>query len=78
MSEWENAIVVDADVLDGKPRLAGTRISVDFVLELLASGWSEEDVRAQHELSNEQIMACLAYARDAVRDVALYPLTRSR
>ena len=38
---WQDHIVSDADTLFGKPRIKGTRIGVDFVLELLESGWSE-------------------------------------
>ena len=38
MSEGEDRIIVDPKVLAGKPVIRGTRISVDFILELLASG----------------------------------------
>jgi len=41
MSEdWKERIVVDSDILAGKPVVKGTRISVEFILELLANGWA--------------------------------------
>jgi len=40
MIDWKNRITADPDTLFGRPRIKGTRIGVDFVLELLASGWT--------------------------------------
>ena len=53
----------DARVLSGKPVIAGTRISVEFILKLLAQGMSHEDVRAQYpRLHAQDIQAALLYA----------------
>jgi len=41
---WREWIVSDVDILDGKPCISGTRISVDFILELMASGASPSDI----------------------------------
>ncbi|MEM0054448.1 MAG: DUF433 domain-containing protein [Nitrososphaeria archaeon] len=38
--EWRKRIVADPSVLAGKPVVKGTRLSVEFVLELLANGWA--------------------------------------
>lgn len=38
---WQDRIVCDPDTLFGKPRIKGTRIGIEFVLDLLASGWTE-------------------------------------
>ena len=40
-------IVVDPDILVGKPIVNGTRLSVDFLLGLLAQGWTESEIFAQ-------------------------------
>jgi len=56
-------IVVNPEILAGKPVVRGTRLSVEFVLELLAAGQSESEVLANYPgLSREDILACLPYA----------------
>ena len=61
-------IVVDAKIPAGKPVVRGTRISVELVVELLAAGWSHEQVLQSHpHLSDEDIRACLAYAGELLR-----------
>lgn len=63
--EWRNRIVADPDVLVGKPVIKGTRISVDLVMDLLAAGYTPDQVRQQYDhLALEDIHACLAYARE--------------
>lgn len=67
-------ITADPSVLAGKPIVRGTRISVEFVIGLLADGWSEADILANYPtLSREDIAACLAYARDAVAGERVFP-----
>ena len=61
-------IVLDSAVLAGKPVIRGTRLSVDFVIGLMADGWSEADILRNYPgLSHDDIAACLAYARDVLR-----------
>lgn len=72
--EWKYKIVTDPAVLDGKPVIAGTRVSVEHVMELLANGWSEQDVVRHHDVSLEQVQACLAYAHDVLQDVLVQPI----
>jgi uncharacterized protein (DUF433 family) len=68
-------IVVNSAVLLGKPVIAGTRLSVEFVVGLLAQGWSTEDVLKEYDhLTREDIVACLAYAHQLLADEKLYPL----
>lgn len=56
-------ITVKPEVLGGKPVIKGTRISVEFVLELLASGaTTEEIVREYPHLEDLDVRACLDYA----------------
>ena len=61
---WQEHITVDPGVLVGKPIIKGTRLAVDFVLELVSAGWSEADIlRNYPRLGREDILACVAYAR---------------
>lgn len=54
-------IVLDPAVLAGKPVVRGTRISVDFVIGLMADGWSEADILQNYPgLTHEDVTACLA------------------
>jgi uncharacterized protein (DUF433 family) len=67
-------IVLDSQVLAGKPVIRGTRLSVDFVIGLMADGWSETDILQNYPgLSHDDITACLAYARDVLRSEKVYP-----
>jgi uncharacterized protein (DUF433 family) len=42
---WPDLIVVDPEVLKGKPVIRGTRLAIEFISDLLAAGQSEEDIR---------------------------------
>ena len=60
-------IVLDPTILAGKPVIRGTRIAVDFIIELLADGWNEKDILQNYPgLSHDDVAACLAYARDVL------------
>jgi uncharacterized protein (DUF433 family) len=62
---WRNYIESTPNVLRGKPRIKGTRIPVSLILGYLAAGNSlDEIIREFPDLSQEQIAACLDYARD--------------
>jgi uncharacterized protein (DUF433 family) len=59
----EDLIVTHPGLLGGKPCIRGTRISVEFILELLASGASREDIlRAYPQITAEGLSAALRYA----------------
>jgi uncharacterized protein (DUF433 family) len=67
-------IVVDPGVLAGKPVVRGTRISVEHVVDLMARGWSEDDVLEQYDqLTRADVRACLAYAGAVLRSETVYP-----
>jgi uncharacterized protein (DUF433 family) len=67
-------IVLDPAVLVGKPVIRGTRLSVDFIIGLMADGWNEVDILRNYPgLSHEDVAACLAYARDVLRSEKIYP-----
>jgi len=68
-------IVVDPQILTGKPVVRGTRISVELVVDLIAAGWSREQILASYpDLSEDDIRACLAYASELLREEKVYPL----
>lgn len=61
-------IIVDEKILAGKPIIKGTRISVEFVLELLSSGMDVEEIIKEYpNLKKEDILAVLAYATKIVK-----------
>ena len=63
----DNRITIAPDVMQGKPVIRGTRITVDLILRKLAEGASEADlVDAYPHLTVADIRAALAYAADAV------------
>ena len=72
--EWKEMITADPKVMVGKPVIRGTRLTVEFIIELLANGWTEEQVMEHYEITHEQIRACLAYAHDILTDIRVYPL----
>ncbi len=73
--DWHERITIDPKVLVGKPVIKGTRLAVEFVMELLAEGWTQEQVLANYpQLQAEDIRAVLAYATDMMKDQRLYPL----
>jgi len=60
---WPERIVVDPEILAGKPVIRGTRLAVEFILDLLVAGQSESEILANYPgLSREDILACLSYA----------------
>jgi uncharacterized protein (DUF433 family) len=61
--DLSDRIAVDSKILAGKPIVRGTRISVEFVVDLLAAGWSHAQILANYpQLTEGDIRACLAYA----------------
>ncbi|HID24353.1 MAG TPA: DUF433 domain-containing protein [Planctomycetaceae bacterium] len=74
---WEERITVDPKVLVGKPVIKGTRISVEFVVDLLGRGWTVEQILQEYDhLTREDIQACLAYASDVLKSERVYLLPR--
>jgi uncharacterized protein (DUF433 family) len=68
-------IVVDPEILAGKPAVRGTRLAVEFILELLAAGQSENELLTNYPgLTREDILACLSYARYLAHEHKAYPV----
>jgi len=67
---------MDQAVMTGKPIIKGTRLTVEFILNLLAHGATIEEIRAEYaSLTNDDIYACLLFATKALEDTAFLPLT---
>ena len=72
---WQDHIVIDPKVLVGKPVIRQTRISVEFVVDLLGRGWTVEQILTEYEhLTREDIQACLAYASEVLKSERVYLL----
>jgi uncharacterized protein (DUF433 family) len=73
--DWQDRISVDPKVLVGKPVIKGTRIAVEFLMELLANGWTHEQILKNYpHLEEDDIHAALHYAAAAVKQEHVYPL----
>jgi len=72
---WPERIVVDPQLLAGKPVIRGTRLAVEFILELLAAGQSENEILETYPgLVREDILACLSYASYLAHEYKAYPI----
>jgi uncharacterized protein (DUF433 family) len=72
---WQDRIAVDHKVLVGKPVIKGTRIAIEILVELVANGWSHQQILKNYpHLTEEDIQAALHYAAEAVKQEHVYPL----
>lgn len=70
---WQDRIVSDKAVLLGKPTIKGTRISVEFILERLANGWTEQQILENYpRLTREDLQAVFSYAAESLKDGLLF------
>jgi uncharacterized protein (DUF433 family) len=73
--DWRDQITVDPRILVGKPVVKGTRISVEMVIDLLAAGWTQQQVLDSYPtLRADGIRACLAYASEILHSEKVFPL----
>jgi len=72
---WHDRIALDPRVLVGKPVVKGTRSSVEMVVDLLAAGWSQEQILdSSPTLNAEDIRACLGHASELLHSEIVLPL----
>lgn len=75
METWRERIVVDPKILVGKPVIKGTRIAVELVIDLLARGYTNDQILEQYDhITSADIQACLAYASETLRSERVYAL----
>jgi len=73
--EWSNFIHSDPEILLGKPVIKGTRLSVDFILGLFATGWTFEQVLDSYpRLTKEALQAVFAFAVECLSEEVMYNL----
>jgi uncharacterized protein (DUF433 family) len=69
MTDLLSRISADPGICGGKPCIKGTRIWVSLILDLLAGGASEADIRAQYpQLTHDDILAAIAYGAERARE----------
>ena len=69
-------IILDPNVMTGKPVIRGTRLTVQYVLGLLAHGASVEEILDEYKgLNREDIKACLLFATESLENTTFLPLT---
>ena len=69
---WKERIVTNKNVLAGRPAVKGTRLSVSFILELMAAGADEAAILAGYpQLCAEDVRACLRYAGEKLEPAVL-------
>lgn len=68
-------ITLDPDVMTGKPVIRGTRLTVEYILNLLAHGATEEEILEEYyRLEREDIRACLLFSAKSLSDSSFMPL----
>jgi uncharacterized protein (DUF433 family) len=71
---WQDRIVIDPNVLTGKPTVKGSRLAVEFIVDLLAQGWTEAEIVKNYPgLKHEDLLACLAYASELLKSERVLP-----
>ena len=74
-AELLERIVVNPRVKVGKPVIDGTRLTVEFILGLLAHGMNIEDILGEYKhLAREDILACLLFAQKSLQDITFMPM----
>ena len=70
---WQAYIDSDKNVSQGKPVVKGTRLTVEFLLERLADGWTEQDLLTNYpRLTKEALQAVFAYVATTMKDNLVY------
>jgi uncharacterized protein (DUF433 family) len=73
--QFLDRIVLNPKVMVGKPTIRGTRLTVEYVLNLLAHGTTAEEILAEYEgMTQEDIQACLLFATRSLENMTFMPL----
>ena len=69
----QDRIVIDPGILVGKPVVKGTRLAVEFIIDLLAQGWTRAEILRNYPgLTRKDIQACLTYASMVLKVEKVY------
>ncbi|MCY7388025.1 MAG: DUF433 domain-containing protein [Burkholderiales bacterium] len=67
--DWKDRITTDPETLSGKPRIKGTRISVEMILDRVADGWSTDDILASYpRVTRQDVLAALSFAAELFKE----------
>ena len=73
MINWRDHIHTDKEILLGKPVVKGTRLSVEFIIERLADGWTEQQLLENYpRLTKEDLQTVFTYVQECMHDGLLY------
>ncbi|MGB2842509.1 MAG: DUF433 domain-containing protein [Halobacteriota archaeon] len=71
-------IALNPKVMVGKPVIRGTRLTVQYILNLLAHGATVDEILLEYKgLTEEDILACLLYASETLEDTTFMPLVEA-
>lgn len=74
---WKNHIISDKKILLGKPTIKGTRLSIEFIIDRLANGWTEKQLLDNYpRLTAKDIQAVFAYIKECIDDNLLFEMSR--
>jgi uncharacterized protein (DUF433 family) len=74
--DWHERIHCDPAILVGKPVVRGTRLSIEFILDLLAAGWSEAKILENYpRLSSDDLRAVFSYASDHLKEDTVHVMS---
>lgn len=69
-------LIVDPEILAGKPIIRGSRLTAEFIIDMLAAGLTESEILENYPgLQHEDILACLAYASRLAHEWKAFPLS---
>ena len=70
---WQHHIISDKNVLLGKPVIKGTRLSVEFIMQRLANGWTENQLLENYpRLTQQDLQAVFSYIVECLNDGLMY------
>lgn len=73
--DWWEYIQADPNVLNGKPVIKGTRLSAEFIIGLLANGWTQTEILENYpQLTETHLRAIFAFVAESLREDTLYAL----
>jgi len=73
---WQDYIVSDNGILNGKPTIKGTRVSIELLLELLSMGWTEKQILESYPtLPQESLKAVFSYLKTCIQQELYFPIS---
>lgn len=74
-NQLQDRIVLNPKIMTGKPVIRGTRLTVQYILNLLAHGETIDEILSEYKgLKREDILACLLYASETLGNTTFMPL----